>query len=77
MHELVEVRVGTVGYIDATGSDLAIDSYELSANDVVPREQGVLLGPGLGGVGSTGFEGIKSREDTINIEIALFAVNGV
>jgi hypothetical protein len=49
-------------------------------NDVtVPHEQCILPGPVpiLIGVKSTGFEGIKGREDTVNVEIAVLAVDGV
>jgi hypothetical protein len=77
LHKLIEVLIGTVEYIDAAGGDLAIDSCELPVNDVIPHEQCVLPGPVPRGVKSTCFEGIEGREDTVNVEIAVFAVDGV
>jgi len=77
LHELVKVGVGTVEYIDTAGGDLAVDSGEFSVDDVVPHEQGVLSRPVPRGVESASFESIKSREDTVNIEIAVLATDGI
>lgn len=76
LRELVEVRVGTVEHINATGGGPAVDSCELSVGGVVPHEQSVLLGLFPRRVKWTGFGGIERRKDTINIEIAIFGERG-
>ena len=45
-------------------------------DDVVP-EQSVLSSPITRGVESTGFESIKTWEDTVNVEIAVLATDGI
>ena len=77
MHELVKVGIGAVKDINATGSDLAVDSGKFSVDDVVPHKQSIVSGSVPGGVESTGFESIKGRKDTINVEIAVFAADRV
>ena len=54
-----------VEYVNTSGSNFAVDSCELSVNDVVPYEQRVLSDQVPRGVESTGFEEIEGRKDTI------------
>jgi len=73
LHELVKVRE----YINAAGGGLAVDSGEFSVDGVVPQEQSVSSRPIPRGVESAGFESIKNREDTVNVEISVFAADGI
>ena len=77
LHELIEVESGTVEDIDTTGSDFAVNSGEFSVDDVVPHQQRILPSPIPGRVESTGFKGIENREDTVNVEIAVFATDRI
>src|ERR1700753_590682 len=63
--------------IDATSSYFTINCCELSVDDVIPHEQSILLSPVPRGVELMSFEGVKGREDTIDVEITMLAADSV
>ena len=77
LHELVEVGVGAVKDIDTTSSDLAVDGGEFSKDDVVPHKKRILSSPVPRGVESAGFKSVESGKDAVDVEITVFATDGI
>jgi len=64
---VIEVGIGTVEDMNATGGDLTVNS----------DMQNILSSPFPGGVGLMGFESTKGKEDTTDGEIAVLTANRV